>query len=245
MQKIIINLFLSLLLLPLMASADGSKIVKWVDSNGVTHYGDKLPPQEAGRNNVEMSSKGTVVKKNIKVDQKTEIIDQERAKLKADQERSDKILLASYTNANEIDLARDRSLDLDKSALTSFATQKENLTARIKRNNAVIDGFKTRKKPLPDNLDKEFKDAIAQSNRIDQQIIERKLAMETTRKNYANDKARFVILKQPVLVNSTEQKPLEPIVAGEKNAATPAVVPTVEKIQVEKIQADKSQTMKK
>ena len=46
------------------AFADGKKIVKWVDSKGVTHYGDKLPAQEAGRKNAEMNAQGMVLKQN-------------------------------------------------------------------------------------------------------------------------------------------------------------------------------------
>ena len=33
-----------------LANAEG-KIVKWKDANGVTHYGDKLPVEAAGRSN--------------------------------------------------------------------------------------------------------------------------------------------------------------------------------------------------
>ena len=225
--------FLSALLLPVTSVADASKIVKWVDSNGVTHYGDKLPPQDAGRNNIEMSSKGTVVKKNIKVDAKTEMIDLEKAKIKAEQDRKDKILLDSYTNANEIDLARDRSLNLDQSALASLASQKENLIVRLTRNNQTTEGFKTRKKPLPANLNKEFKDTVAQSDRVDKQIADRKIAMELTRKNYANDKARFMILKQPAEY-SIAAPTSEAINTGEKAADKPTVAPIIGTNQVEK-----------
>jgi Domain of unknown function (DUF4124) len=38
------------------ANAEG--IVKWKDSNGVTHYGDKLPAQEAGRTNTVLNKQG-------------------------------------------------------------------------------------------------------------------------------------------------------------------------------------------
>jgi len=177
-----------------VASAD-SKIVKWVDKQGVTHYGDRPPSFEESKSNVELNNRGLVVKKNDFAAKKTEVQDLEVQQ----KNRKDSILLASYTNANEIDLARDRSLEMNKAALTSLASQKETITARITRNNTVADGFKKRNKPLPANLDKEFKDALAQSGRIDKQIADRKLEMEQTRKNYADDKARFIALKQPSL----------------------------------------------
>jgi Domain of unknown function (DUF4124) len=191
MKKIIFVLIASSCVF--LNTAHAGKIVKWVDSNGVTQYGDKLPPDQAGRKNSEMDVRGVVVKQNnVKTDPASDADNQQ----KLEQARKDKILIASYTNANEIDLARERSLEMDKAALTSLSAQKENVTARITRNNQTADGFKKRNKPLPANLESEFKDAVAQSARIDKQMTERKLAMETTKKNYAADKERFIALKQ-------------------------------------------------
>ena len=204
-----------------VASAD-TKIVKWVDKQGVTHYGDRPPSYEESKSNVELNNRGLIMKKNAPIEHKNEAQDLQQQQ----QGRKDKILLASYTNANEIDLARDRSLELNKAAMTSLASQKENVAARIARNATTADGFKQRNKPLPANLDKEFKDTLAQSSRIDKQIADRKLEMEQTRKNYADDKARFLILKQPVEVNPTAP------------AAVPvtsvAETPTVEKLHIDK-----------
>ncbi len=222
------------------ASAD-TKIVKWVDKQGVTHYGDRPPSFEESKSNVEMNNRGQIVKRNDYVVKKTD----EQALQQGQQDRKDKILLASYTSANEIDLARDRSLEMNKAALTSLASQKENLAARIARNKVTADGFKARKKPLPANLDKEFNDAVAQSGLLDKQMAGRKLEMEQTHKNFTDDKARFLVLKQPVAAENTAPaapaaKPANP--APEAASAEKVVV---EKLAVEKIEVDKVKTGKK
>ncbi len=169
-----------------------------------------------------MNNRGLIVKKNAPIEHKSEVQDLQQQQ----QDRKDKILLASYTNANEIDLARDRSLEMNKAAMTSLASQKENIAARITRNATTADGFQKRNKPLPANLDKEFKDALAQSGRIDKQIADRKVEMEQTRKNYADDKARFLLLKQPGDVNSTAPATL--------TASSGTEAPTVEKLHTDK-----------
>lgn len=193
---------LILLMLTLSNLAQAGKIVKWVDKNGVTQYGDKLPPEYADRKSSEMNDRGRVVKQNNAAGSTpSEAANQD----KLVQDRKDKILLASYTSANEIDLARDRSLEMDKAALTSLNAQKENLNARIARNNQTADGFKKRNKPLPANLDAEFKDALAQSGRLDKQIADRKLAMDVTKQNFAADKARFIALKQDTAPAATSE----------------------------------------
>ena len=193
MQKIISIFAASLLVLSGAAYADGTKIVKWVDSSGITHYGDKLPAQEAGRNSSEMNNQGIVVKQIVIGDKKNEVIDQ----LKLEQERKNKILLASYTKPEEIDLARDRSLQLDQAALQALTQQKINVTTRTTRNNKAIEGFQARKKPLPPYLIEELKLAKTESAHIDKQLAQRKLSMQATRKHYAEEKTRFIALKYP------------------------------------------------
>ena len=204
-----------------VASAD-TKIVKWVDKQGVTHYGDRPPSYEESKSNVEMNNRGLIVKKNAPIEHKNEAQDLQQQQ----QDRKDKIILASYTNANEIDLARDRSLEMNKAAMTSLASQKENIAVRIARNATTADGFQKRNKPLPANLDKEFKDTLAQSGRIDKQIADRKLEMEQARKNYAEDKARFLLLKQPAEANSTSPATV--------TASSATEAPTVEKLHIDK-----------
>ena len=190
-------------------------IVKWVDSSGATHYGDKLPTQEAGRNNTEMNNQGMVVKRNVHADNKTEAQDQE--KLAA--QRKDNILLASYTKAEEIDLARDRNLQMDQASLQALTVQKENAADRTAQNQKIADGFRLRKKPLPAYLSEELKLSQAEANRIDKQIAGRKLSMEDTRKRFADDKARFIALKQ-VSVPETAPAPATPVAAPSATKVT-------------------------
>ena len=192
MQKIIPIWAASLLLMSSTAYADG-KIVKWVDSNGITHYGDKLPAQEAGRNNSEMNNQGIVVRKNTLSDKKDAVIDQQ----KFEQQRKEKILLASYTSPEEIDLARDRNLQLDQAALQALTQQKINVSNSSRHKNKTAEGFIARQKPIPPHLSEELKLSKKESANIDKQLAQRKLSMEATRQHYAEEKVKFIALKYP------------------------------------------------
>jgi hypothetical protein len=206
------------------SNADGSKkIVKWVDSSGVTHYGDKLPPQEAGRNNSELNNQGMVLKKNTVTVNKNEALDQQ----KLEQEHRDKILLASYTKAEEIDLARDRNLQMDQAAIQALTQQKQSLASRTSRNNKTAQNFRARNKPLPPYLVEELKLSKSESANIEKQLAQRKLSMETTRKHYAEDKERFIALKQPASVDSGAGSlettlTITPTAAGATSSSQPA-----------------------
>lgn len=180
----------------------GKKIVKWVDSSGATHYGDKLPAQEAGRNSSEMNNQGIVVKHNVIGNKKNDVADQQ----KLEQERKDKILLASYTKPEEIDLARDRNLQMDQAALQALNSQKESVAGRTARNNKAAGNFRARKKPLPAYLSDELRTSKLEASSIDKQLSQRKLSMEATKRHYAEEKAQFISLKQPAANDSNVVK---------------------------------------
>jgi hypothetical protein len=217
MQKISLIFLVSALAMSNIAVAEGKKIVKWVDSKGVTQYGDKLPASESGRNNSEMNTQGMTLKKNTAADKSNEVLDQQ----KLEQERKDKILLASYTNVEEIDLARERNLQMDKANIQALTQQKVNVTSRSARNTKTADGFKARKKPVPAYLSDELKLSKIEIANIDKQLAQRKLSMEATRMRYSEEKTRFTALKQPTLAG-TAASPAASIDA----ASSPAVKET-------------------
>ena len=185
------------------ASAEGKKIVKWVDSSGVTHYGDKLPSQESGRSNVEMSNRGIILKKNVVLNQQAAEQDYQKQQEKLVQERRDKVLLASYTNIEEIDLARDRHLETDKAAIQALMQHKLVNANRTTRNNKTAQGFKDQNKAVPAYLTDELKLAQSESDRLNKQIEQRKLNMLATSQYFATEKTRYEALKQQTF-NATE-----------------------------------------
>lgn len=167
------------------------RIVKWIDTRGVTHYGDKLPAQEAGRDNTEMTKQGIVVKSHVQRSQTVASEDQE----KLAQQHQDAILLASYTNAEEIDLARARNLELNQATLQALSIQKENVNARLQRNVQSADRWTKKEQPVPDYLAKEIELAKAESSKLDQQIAAREAAMQVINTRYADEKSRFIAIK--------------------------------------------------
>jgi len=181
--------FLGLYFIP---SANAGTIVKWVDAQGVTHYGDRLPAQEAGRTNSEISGQGIAVKQKVQPDAKTSSQDEEKLAL----QRKDSILLASYTKAEEIDLARDRNLQMDQATLQALSSQKVGVLGRTGRNQKLADGFRQNNKPVPAYLAEELKLSQAEASRLDKQIAELKLSMVDTKKRFADEKSRFIELKQ-------------------------------------------------
>jgi hypothetical protein len=175
------------------AHAEAKRIKKWVDGDGVTHYGDVLPPSYAGEQTTEMNSQGIKVKRkppsanpNDKQTGKKEL---------TEQERRDKALLNSFTTAKEIDLARDRNLQMDQAAVQSLQQRLTAAEQRLQKTNTTITEFSKNKKPVPADLAQEQKTQQTEISNIKGQIEQKQASMDATRTRFDNDKQRFMELK--------------------------------------------------
>jgi hypothetical protein len=106
-----------------------AKLYKWVDDQGVTHYGEVIPPEYANKERDSLKKSGLLEKRPEKIDpasvrakedaEKKRKIDSQAA---VEQQRRDSALLNTYSNENEIDMARDRSLVLVTARIDSYKT---------------------------------------------------------------------------------------------------------------------------
>ena len=100
-----------------------AKMYKWVDENGVTHYGDSIPAQYQEKSK-EISNRGIVINKGQTPEERKakedEEAQQKETKLqRAEQKRLDNALLSTYTDEKDIDLRRDRDLQQVEAAISS------------------------------------------------------------------------------------------------------------------------------
>lgn len=201
--------------------AESGKIIKWVDAKGVTHYGDSMPAQDSSRDNSVINAQGVVVKRNqpLKSQAKTpaaENLDKEAM----EQQRRDRTLRAVYTTENEIDLARDRNLQMDEAALQGLQQHLVGVQGRLEANKKLAEGFNKRKKPVPPDLTQDLNDNQAEIAKIEEQITQRRAAMDATRQRFDNDKRRFVELKSGDSNTPLPAPAPAPTVPAAKPAAT-------------------------
>jgi DNA repair exonuclease SbcCD ATPase subunit len=190
MPRIIFLLLIGALAISNIAHA---KIVKWVDSKGVTHYGDKLPPQEAGRSNSVISKEGMVIRKNdpsINSAAKTEI-DQKLA----EQNRMDSSLLASYSSEEEIDLAKSRNIKADETALDSLNQHLKAVNVTLIKNMQTVADLQKRKQKIPASLTEQIKNNQADINKTLTHIETTKKSIADISLRYENEKKRYVEIK--------------------------------------------------
>ena len=108
-----------LALLPIAAGAQSkppAKVYKWVDSEGVTHYGDSIPAEYAELPKQVVNDHGVTVRelegKKTAEQLEAERIENERLAALDMQRRADQALLATYLSVDEIIMHRDRRIEL-------------------------------------------------------------------------------------------------------------------------------------
>src|ERR1700722_433954 len=91
--------------------AEAPAVYKWVDDQGVTHYGDSIPPQYAQKESTTLNKQGVAIGHTAATRSPAEVAaDAAAADQQARQKQHDSFLLATYTSVKDIEQLRDERL---------------------------------------------------------------------------------------------------------------------------------------
>ncbi len=182
-----------------------AKLFKWVDENGITHYGETIPPEYAGRDAVKLDKgriEQRVNKEELKKKQASQKLDPVAEKARIEAERHDNALLNTYSSEQEIDLARDRNLEQVKARTNSFAallqSSKDNLVGLQKE----LETIKQQGRKIPKSLEEDLTSAKASVIKMQNDLDTSMKEQEAVKARYAEDKERYRKLKGFAPMNS-------------------------------------------
>jgi hypothetical protein len=116
------------------SSHDGRVLYKWVDKEGVTHYGDHVPPEYASQEQHILNSQGYEIKHLDAQKSADQAAAEEKTKLDAEQRQlRDKNLLSTYASVQEIERLRDQRLTLVADQIKVTNQFLETLNGRMKK----------------------------------------------------------------------------------------------------------------
>ena len=172
-----------------------AKLFKWVDNNGVTHYGETIPPEYANKDAVKLE-KGRIEKREDKsAIQKAAVKDPAAEKARIEAERHDNALINTYSSEKEIDLARDRNLQQVEARTSSFTTliksAQENEVALQKE----AEGLTKQGRKIPKSLVEDLDEAKARITKLQGDLDVSLKENETVKARYEADKVRYRELK--------------------------------------------------
>ncbi len=182
------------------ASAE-AKLYKWVDDRGVTHYGETIPAEYANKDRSELSQTGRVVKKTDVLTPE-EHREKEAAEIKhradLEVERNIKLhdnsLLSTYSNVQEIDLAKARNLQQIDSRGQISNKQLIGAVKTLETLKAKAEVQTKAGKPVPADLKDDIDDAQLTVNKLNKEndaITTERSALEA---RYDADRARYKLL---------------------------------------------------
>ncbi len=115
------------------------EVYRWVDEDGVVHYGDRVPPEDSRRDRDILNEQGVTVGF-----EQGEITEAERAEMEREMEREaerarehatrarrDRMLLETYISVDDIKNLRDRRLELLESQVKVTQLYLTNLRKRL------------------------------------------------------------------------------------------------------------------
>ena len=156
------------------ALAQDAKVYKWVDKEGVTHYGDSVPAEYAELPKEVINEHGVAVEKlagkKTPEELEAERIEQERLAAIELQRRADRALLATYLSVDEILMHRDRRVELFQAQARVTELYLRNLERRMNKLQVEAANFQ----PYSDDPDAPMIDeSLAEDIRKTKEIISR------------------------------------------------------------------------
>ncbi|HKU85707.1 MAG TPA: DUF4124 domain-containing protein [Casimicrobiaceae bacterium] len=184
----------------LFAMVPGAKaaMYKWTDDRGVIHYSDKMPPDAVNRASVELNRDGTTVRKREQVKPVTQRVpkdesDEQRMR-QAERDRvlasrRDRALMESYTNENEIELAKTRAVATIEGQIESA----DAFIAQMQKRRDELDAKKSTfaPRPVPGEIVREIENIDAEVARQTTFITAKKKEAASVAARYESDKVRF------------------------------------------------------
>ena len=179
-------------------------IVCWTDKSGkVVGCGDRVPPEYQDNASKELNRRGVTVKTTppaLTPEQKrAQLAELERKQAVAqkmeEQRRRDKALLASYTTEKEIDLKRERDVQILDAQIESLQSSLKSANYRLADWRNRMDQYRKRNAPVPTMIQEEIKRIDAEKTKIQNEIAQKRKEVAVAHQMYDDLKKRFAELK--------------------------------------------------
>lgn len=169
---------------------------RWVDEDGRVHYSDTIPADKGRLGYTVYDGEGrqiSVVEPAKTAEERAAA--QKQAARATEQDRKDRILLATFTREEDLNLVRDERLATLDSALT---LQQEKL-ADLRQQYADIEAqaaiHQAEQKPLPEDLASRLEDLRVRIRKFEADLTVKQEHKRATEETFAADLARYRELK--------------------------------------------------
>jgi hypothetical protein len=185
------------------------QLYKWVDENGVTHYGDAIPPQYADQDKTVMNSQGIPVGSIAGRRTPEQLEAAARARAAENRQQQEKLmarqrdtnLLATYLSVDEIESLRDRRLEILEAQAKVTNQYLDTLRQRLRAFETQATRFRPfntedRAAPLPEHLADDLVRTVNEIRSQERNLESKKQEALRMQDQFGRDIARFKELKK-------------------------------------------------
>lgn len=188
--------------MPLQSQA--ARLYKWVDDEGNTHYGDKVPPEYSKQERKVLNDQGVQVDKLDAAKTPEQIAEERRLAQKrreeerklAEQKAHDRMLLATFTTEDDMIMTRDGKIAAIESVIRITQGRIQKLNQTIEEYTRQAANLERAGKPVPDDLHNRITQARNQVDSYQGFIRAKHREQEAIRKQFEGDIRRFRELKE-------------------------------------------------
>jgi len=181
--------------------ANGRTLYKWVDEQGVTHYGDRIPPEYAAQEKQVINSQGVEISR-LEAQKSPEVLaaeDQKRAEAEQSRNR-DRNLLNTYASVQEIERLRDQRVTLLTDQIKVTSQFLEVLNGKLKKLRVSSMHFKPyssdpKAPAMPDQIAEDLVRVGNDMRTQEQNLREKRSEESIMSRQFDSDIARFKELK--------------------------------------------------
>jgi hypothetical protein len=208
LRKLLFSTVIMLAVVPAAESAGAIKLYKWVDSQGIVHYGDSVPPEFSKTDRHILNEQAIAVgllpaektAEQRESDKRTQAIEEaEQRQIEQAYER-DKVLLSTYLSINEIQALRNRRKELLEGQIRVTQVYLMNLREKLTKLQEDASHFQpynpdSNAPPIHDWLAKELANTLNSILVYEQTLIDTRDQKNELVAKFDSDIDRFRLLK--------------------------------------------------
>lgn len=194
-------------------SSSKASTYKWVDENGVTHYGDRVPAEYSQREQTLLNAQGVVTEKRL-----AEMTPAEAAAFAAKQKEEsrrkqhDVFLVATYPSVKEIENVRDARLDQINGQIMAAEAYISSLTTRVnglKQRSLNFAPYNTKPgaRRMPDDLAEEMVRAMSELRTQNSALAAKRTELKGVQDSFDADITRFKELRASTAARLNQNTP--------------------------------------
>src|ERR1700722_17845672 len=182
-------------------ASNSRKVYKWVDDQGVTHYGDQIPPEYASQAHGVINNQGIEVEHTDAQKTPEQLAAEDQKKLDAQQRANrDRNLLTTYGSVQEIEHLRDQRLSLISDQIKLKEQFLETLNVKMNKLKVTSSRYKPyssdpKAPPMTDQLTEDLVRVGGDIRTQEENLRQKRTEQANMNQEFDGDIARFKELK--------------------------------------------------